>query len=152
MRLTTYKELALIHPLTWWKVSQNDQLPNTIHNNFYTFSDYYFCIEKPRQDMKFWKILTNEFLQVSTKKNHLTMLPFLKHLALQVEQTLTVPCPIVIGSIPQLSQLLIHSKQSVQSAGNGSLPKSSIKDSPPKWDSESCVQVCFYKGKHVLHA
>lgn len=60
---------------------------------------------------------------------------------LEVEQTLTVPCSIVIGSIPQLSQLLIHSKQSVQSSGNGSLPKSSIKDSPPKWDSESCVQV-----------
>ncbi|CAO4369522.1 unnamed protein product [Caenorhabditis nigoni] len=60
---------------------------------------------------------------------------------LEIDQTLTVPCPIVIGSIPQLSQLLIHSKQSVQSSGNGSLPKSSIKDSPPKWDSESCVQV-----------
>ncbi|CAI2349201.1 unnamed protein product [Caenorhabditis sp. 36 PRJEB53466] len=60
---------------------------------------------------------------------------------LEVEQTLTVPCAIVIGSIPQLAQLLVHSKQSVQSAGNGSLPKSSIKDSPPKWDSESCVQV-----------
>uniref|UniRef100_A0A1I7TLY8 Arrestin_C domain-containing protein n=1 Tax=Caenorhabditis tropicalis TaxID=1561998 RepID=A0A1I7TLY8_9PELO len=59
----------------------------------------------------------------------------------EVEQTLTVPCSIVIGSIPQLSQLLIHSKQSVQSSGNGSIPKSSIKDSPPKWDSESCVQV-----------
>ncbi|CAP35730.2 Protein CBR-ARRD-17 [Caenorhabditis briggsae] len=60
---------------------------------------------------------------------------------LEIDQTLTVPCPIVIGSIPQLSQLLIHSKQSVQSSGNGSLPKSSIKDIPPKWDSESCVQV-----------
>lgn len=60
---------------------------------------------------------------------------------LEVEQTLTVPCSIVIGSIPQLAQLLIHSKQSVQSSGNGSIPKSSIKDSPPKWDSESCVQV-----------
>ncbi|CAI5444142.1 unnamed protein product [Caenorhabditis angaria] len=65
---------------------------------------------------------------------------------LDVDQTLTVPCNIVIGSIPQLSQLLIHSKQSTGNSGNsvtnGSLaPKSSIKDSPPRIEDNSCVQI-----------
>lgn len=62
---------------------------------------------------------------------------------LEVEKTLVVPLPIVLGSIPQLSQILIHSKNS-NAATNG-FPKSSIKDSPPmksdEHKDEGCVQV-----------
>ncbi|VDL62389.1 unnamed protein product [Nippostrongylus brasiliensis] len=55
---------------------------------------------------------------------------------LEIDQTLTVSCPLVIGSIPQLVELLNHTK-----TRNG---KSNLRDSPPKNDSptnDSCVQV-----------
>ncbi|VDN37912.1 unnamed protein product [Cylicostephanus goldi] len=55
----------------------------------------------------------------------------------QINQTLTVSCPVVIGSIPQLIELVNHTK-----TRNG---KSSLRDSPPKKasspTSDSCVQV-----------
>lgn len=55
---------------------------------------------------------------------------------LEIDQTLVVSCPVVIGSIPQLVELLNHTR-----SRNG---KSSLRDSPPKGDSptnDSCVQV-----------
>ncbi|KAK6740846.1 hypothetical protein RB195_008976 [Necator americanus] len=57
-------------------------------------------------------------------------------LELDIDQTLTVTCPVIIGSIPQLIELLNHTK-----ARNG---KSSLRDSPPKKTSptsDNCVQV-----------
>uniref|UniRef100_A0A1I7WSU8 Arrestin_C domain-containing protein n=1 Tax=Heterorhabditis bacteriophora TaxID=37862 RepID=A0A1I7WSU8_HETBA len=67
----------------------------------------------------------------------------------EIDQSLTVSCPIVIGSIPQLSELLLHSK-----ARNGHLVacgKSSLKDSPPKQESpttDNYVQV-FLKENEI---
>ncbi|KIH58216.1 arrestin domain protein, partial [Ancylostoma duodenale] len=55
---------------------------------------------------------------------------------LEIDQTLTVSCPVVIGSIPQLIDLVNHTK-----ARNG---KSNLRDSPPKkalLANDNCVQV-----------
>ncbi|EPB72207.1 arrestin domain protein [Ancylostoma ceylanicum] len=57
-------------------------------------------------------------------------------LDLEIDQTLTVSCPVVIGSIPQLIDLVNHTK-----ARNG---KSNLRDSPPKKAlpaNDNCVQV-----------
>ncbi|VDO38052.1 unnamed protein product [Haemonchus placei] len=57
-------------------------------------------------------------------------------LDLEIDQTLVVSCPVTIGSIPLLVELLNHTK-----ARNG---RSNLRDSPPKKDSpttDSCVQV-----------